>query len=113
MKKLMSLFLTACMLVLLVCTAAAPAMAEGEDEENYNTGDASLDDPRNTDKIGEKELLVVSFGTSYNDSRRLTVGAIEEALEKAFPDWSVRRAFTSQIIIDHVLKRDGEKIDNV
>ena len=55
----------------------------------------------------------MSFGTSFNESRRLTIGAIETALQEAFPDWSVRRAFTSQIIIDHVLKRDGEKIDNV
>lgn len=84
-----------------------------EDEENYETGDASLDDPRNQDEIGENELLVVSFGTSYNDSRRLTVGAIEAALEEAFPDYSVRRAFTSQIIIDHVKDRDGVEIDNV
>ncbi len=91
---------------------SAEAAAE-EDEENYETGDASLDDPRNQNDIGEKELLVVSFGTSYNDSRRLTIGAIEQALEEAFPDWSVRRAFTSQIIIDHVKDRDGEEIDNV
>ena len=84
-----------------------------EDEENYATGDASLDNPRNQDGIGENELLVVSFGTSFNDSRRLTVGGIEGALEKAFPDWSVRRGFTSQIIIDHVKARDGEVIDNV
>lgn len=114
MKKLMSLILTVCMLAMLFASAA-PAMAEeaAEDEENYETGDASLDDPRNADEIGGNELLVVSFGTSYNDSRRLTIGAIEEALEKAFPNWSVRRAFTSQIIIDHVLKRDGVKIDNV
>ncbi|MBR0171785.1 MAG: sirohydrochlorin cobaltochelatase [Lachnospiraceae bacterium] len=87
--------------------------AEEEDEEDYTTGDASLDDPRNADDIGEQELLVVSFGTSFNDSRRLTIGAIEGALEDAFPDWSVRRAFTSQIIIDHIEKRDGVKIDNV
>ena len=115
MKKLMSLILTACMLIMMLsAAAAAPAMAEGEEEEeDYTTGDASLDDPRNADDIGEKELLVVSFGTSFNDSRRLTIGAIETALQEAFPDWSVRRAFTSQIIIDHVLKRDGEKIDNV
>lgn len=86
---------------------------EAEDEENYETGDASLDNPRNQDEIGENELLVVSFGTSFNDSRRSTIGAIEDALEKAFPDWSVRRAFTSQIIIDHVKSRDGEEIDNV
>ena len=72
-----------------------------------------MDNPRNQDEIGEKELLVVSFGTSYNDNRRLTIGAIENALEEAFPDFSVRRAFTSQIIIDHVFSRDGEVIDNV
>ena len=92
----------------------APAEeAEEEEEENYETGDASLDDPRNQDGIGERELLVVSFGTSFNDSRRLTIGGIEGALDEAFPDWSVRRAFTSQIIIDHVARRDGEVIDNV
>lgn len=93
--------------------AAAPQQTEEEDEEDYTTGDASLDNPRNQDGIGEKELLVVSFGTSFNDSRRLTIGAIENALEQAFPDWSVRRAFTAQIIIDHVARRDGEVIDNV
>lgn len=90
--------------------ATEPAAA---DEEDYTTGDASLDNPRNADGIGEDELMVVSFGTSFNDSRRLTIGGIEAALEKAFPDWSVRRGFTSQIIIDHVKSRDGEDIDNV
>lgn len=86
---------------------------EAGDEENYDTGDASLDDPRNQDEIGENELLVVSFGTSYNDSRRLTIGAVEDAIEKAFPDYSVRRGFTSQIIIDHVKSRDQVSIDSV
>lgn len=86
---------------------------EEEDEENYDTGDASLDDPRNQDDIGENELLVVSFGTSFNDSRVATIGAIENAIEEAFPDYSVRRAFTAQIIIDHVYNRDGEVIDNL
>ncbi len=94
-------------------TTAAETAAAEEDEENYNTGDASMDNTRNQDEIGEKELLVVSFGTSYNDSRRLTVGAIENAIENAFPDYSVRRGFTSQIIIDHVKKRDNVSIDNV
>ena len=84
-----------------------------EDDEDYTTGDASLDDPRNQDGIGETELLVVSFGTSFNDNRRLTIGAIEEAMEQAFPDWSVRRGFTAQIVIDHIQRRDGEVIDNV
>ena len=89
------------------------AMTPQTDEENYNTGDASLDNPGNADGIGEREMLVVSFGTSYNDSRRLTIGAIENDIAAAFPEYSVRRAFTSQIIIDHVLSRDNIKIDNV
>lgn len=86
---------------------------DAEDEENYDTGDATLDNVRNQDDIGENELMVVSFGTSFNDSRRLTIGAIESAIEKAFPDYSVRRGFTSQIIIDHVKSRDKIAIDNV
>ena len=69
--------------------------------------------PLNADEIGENELLVVSFGTSFNDSRAEDIGGIEKALQKAYPDWSVRRAFTAQIIINHVQARDGEKIDNM
>lgn len=92
---------------------SSTAPDQSQDAEGVDTGDASLDDPRNQDEIGEKELLVVSFGTSYNDNRRLTIGAIETALAEAFPDWSVRRAFTSQIIIDRVRDRDGVEIDNV
>lgn len=84
-----------------------------DDDENYDTGDASLDDIRNQDNIGDNELLVLSFGTSYNDSRRLTIGAIEDDLEKAFPDFSVRRGFTANIIIDHVQRRDNILIDDV
>lgn len=86
---------------------------EAEEEENYDTGDASLDNTRNQDEIGENEILVVSFGTSYNDNRRLTIGAIEDKIESAFNDYSVRRGFTSQIIIDHVKSRDNVTIDNV
>ena len=112
MKKLLAFLLTLAMLF-SVPGLCAFAEAPEEDDENYETGDAALDNPRNQDGIGEKELLVVSFGTSYNDSRRLSVGGIEGALEAAFPDWSVRRGFTSQIIIDHVRSRDGELIDNV
>lgn len=84
-----------------------------DDDENYDTGDASLDDIRNQDNIDDNELLVLSFGTSYNDSRRLTIGAIEGDLEKAFPDFSVRRGFTANIIIDHVQRRDNILIDDV
>ncbi|MDO5547755.1 MAG: sirohydrochlorin cobaltochelatase [Eubacteriales bacterium] len=94
-------------------TAAPVEEEEADDEENYDTGDASLDDIRNQDDIGEQELLVLSFGTSYNDSRRLTIGAIESDLADAFPDFSVRRGFTANIIIDHVNDRDGILIDDV
>lgn len=78
-----------------------------------STGDASKDDPRNGNAAKENELLVVSFGTSYNDNRVATIGAIEGALAEAFPEYDVRRGFTADIIIEHVLRRDGEKIDNV
>lgn len=78
-----------------------------------DTGDVTKDNPLNQDESGEKEILVVSFGTSYNDSRAKDIGGIESYLAKQFPDYSVRRAFTSQIIMNHILARDGEKIDNV
>ena len=96
-----------------VTEAAAEEAAEEEEEEDYTTGDASLDKVRNEDGIGENELLVLSFGTSYNHSRRLTIGAIEQALEDAFPDYSVRRGFTANIVIDHVERRDGIHIDDI
>lgn len=86
---------------------------EADEEEDYTTGDATLDNTRNQDEIGENELLVVSFGTSFNDNRRNTIGAIENKMETSFTDYSVRRGFTSQIIIDHVKKRDNVTIDNV
>ncbi len=108
MKKLLAILLA--MALMLGCAAA---LGEAEDEENYETGDAALDDARNQDGIGEKELLVVSFGTSFNDSRRLTIGGIETAVAEAFPDYDVRRAFTAQIVIDHVERRDGVHIDNL
>ena len=81
--------------------------------DDVSTGDASMDKSRNEDGIGENELLVVSFGTSFNDNRVATIGAVEEAMEKAFPDYSVRRGFTSNIIIEHVQRRDGQVIDDV
>lgn len=98
-------------------TDAQKALVEGEEASpeyfGLDTGDASKDDPGNQDEIGEKELLVVSFGTSFNDSRAADIKGIEDALQEANPDWSVRRAFTSQIIINHVQARDGEFIDNM
>ncbi len=98
-------------------TDAQKELVEGKfadpDYFGRDTGDASKDDPLNADDIGEKELLVVSFGTSFNDSRANDIGGIEKALAAAYPDYSVRRAFTAQIIINHIFARDGEKIDNM
>ena len=98
-------------------TDAQKELVEGENADpdyfGRDTGDASKDDPLNGDEIGENELLVVSFGTSFNDSRAEDIGGVEKALQAAYPDWSVRRAFTAQIIINHVQARDDEKIDNV
>ena len=98
-------------------TDAQKELVEGEEASpeyfGRDTGDASKDDPRNQDEIGENELLVVSFGTSFNDSRAQDIKGIEDALQEAYPDWSVRRAFTAQIIINHVQARDDEHIDNM
>lgn len=98
-------------------TDTQKSMVEGENADpdyfGRDTGDASKDDPLNQDEIGENEILVVSFGTSFNDSRVANIGGIEKAIQEANPDWSVRRAFTAQIIINHIQARDGEKIDNV
>lgn len=88
-------------------------LVEEADYFGRDTGDAAADDPLNADDIGENELLVVSFGTSFNDSRVADIGGIEKALQAAYPDWSVRRGFTAQIIINHVQARDDERIDNV
>ena len=98
-------------------TDAQKELVEGEEADpdyfGRDTGDASKDDARNEDNIGDNEILVVSFGTSFNGSRAADIKGIEDALQAAYPDWSVRRAFTAQIIINHVQARDGEKIDNM
>lgn len=98
-------------------TDAQKELVAGENADpdyfGRDTGDASQDDSRNEDEIGENEILVVSFGTSFNDSRVADIKGIEDAIQAANPDWSVRRAFTAQIIINHVQARDGEKIDNM
>ena len=98
-------------------TDAQKALVSGENADpdyfGRDTGDASKDDPLNQDNIGDNEILVVSFGTSFNDSRVADISGVEKAIQAANPDWSVRRAFTAQIIINHVQARDDEKIDNM
>ena len=87
MKKVLALTLT--LLMLLGCMAVASA------EEV------------------KPVILVVSFGTSYNDNRELSIGAVEADIQAAYPDWEVRRAFTAQTIIDILAERDGIQTDNV
>lgn len=98
-------------------TDSQKELVEGEEADpdyfGRDTGDASKDDALNADKIGDKEILVVSFGTSFNESRVEDISGVEKALAAAYPDYAVRRAFTAQIIINHVLARDNEAIDNV
>lgn len=98
-------------------TEAQKELVSGENADpdyfGRDTGDSSKDNPLNQNGIGENEILVISFGTSFNNSRAEDIGGIEKALQNANPDWSVRRAFTSQIIINHIQARDNEKIDNV
>ena len=82
--------------------SAASASQEAQDERNSTTEITS-----------DKEILVVSFGTSYNDTRSDTICAIEDAIAEAYPEYSVQRAFTAQTIIDKLKKRDGLEIDNM
>ena len=94
-------------------TDAQKELVQEADYFALDTGDASKDDPLATAPDKENEILVVSFGTSFNDNRVATIGAVEKAIAAAFPEWSVRRAFTAQIIINHVAARDGEQINNM
>ena len=94
-------------------TDAQKELVEEADYFGLDTGDASKDDPLAAKPDKENEILVVSFGTSFNDNRVATIGGVEKAIEAAFPEWSVRRAFTAQIIINHIAARDGEQINNM
>lgn len=91
---------------------------ETEEVSQNETDSVSQDEQDSASKEEQKNaedtaILVVSFGTSYNESRDLTIGAIEKRIADAFPEYEVRRAFTSQIIIDKLKERDGLEIDNV
>ena len=77
------------------------------------TGCGEKKDSGNTSASSDKEILIVSFGTSYSNSRHVTIGAIEDAIREAYPDYQVRRAFTAQIIIDKLKKEEKIEIDNV
>lgn len=101
-------------------TAALPGTAAGgmtaEEKEEPETGAGN--EREETAGQGSKDeteavILAVSFGTSFNDSRDITIGAVEKAIAGAYPEYEVRRAFTAQTIIDILRERDGLEIDNV
>lgn len=96
-------------------TSEAPSQSteEPEKETPETTEAPEPTAEKQEEESGEAAILAVSFGTSYNDSREKTIGAIEEAIRAACPEYEVRRAFTAQIIIDKLKERDGLEIDNV
>lgn len=105
------------------CQSGTPAEAEPQEPAQEAEADVSqteapeeaAEEPAGEEKAqdGDALILVVSFGTSYNDSRDITIGAVEDSIADAFPDYPVRRAFTAQIIIDKLAERDNLEIDNV
>lgn len=120
-KQLMAVILAAVMGIVSM-TGCGNQEQESISQSNGNEVQSDLsdkeDDAQNLSENENQEedtsaILVVSFGTSYNESRDLTIGAIEEDITKSFSDYEVRRAFTSQIIIDKLKERDGLEIDNV
>lgn len=108
-------FLGAC--CLFGCENAQPASGDGASQEETQTeiqeAEESEEEEPETKEENRVAILVVSFGTSYNDNRDATIGAIEKQITEKFPEYDVRRAFTSQIIIDKLKKRDNLEIDNV
>ena len=114
-KKLFTLLLTACVSVAMLTACGSTGTTSPEPESgSASVSSEQFDELNSTTKItGDKEILVVSFGTSYNDSRAQTISGIEEAIAKAYPDYTVQRAFTAQTIIDKLKDRDGLEIDNV
>ena len=93
---------------------AAPTANEKETTTTAAPETTVNEEPAEDDTSADKPvILMVSFGTSYNDSRDKTIGGIENAVQAANPEYDVRRAFTSQIIIDKLKERDNIVIDNV
>lgn len=97
------------------CGSSEKDVKSTSNEKTPGTEETAGTETGTADEAGAADtaILVVSFGTSYNDSRDITIGAIEDAIAKKFPEYEVRRAFTSQIIIDILEEREGLEIDNV
>lgn len=109
MKKLMLLCLTVILISSLVvgCAPKTESSIKSDDEVQKEIENTKVERDPN-----KKAILVVSFGTSYADTRKLTIEACETRIAKAFPEYDVRRAFTSQIIIDKLKNRDNIMVDN-
>jgi len=116
LKKLAVLSLAAVMSLgtLAGCSASGSTKDSTADAgADSSAAEDSAEESTEDSGVEKKELLVVSFGTSYNSSRSVTIGAIESSLAEAFPEYEVKRAFTSQTIIDKLADRDGITIMNV
>ncbi len=61
----------------------------------------------------KKAILAVSFGTSHSDTRAVTIDAIEQDFQNAFPDYSLYRAWTSKMIIKKLKSRDNIHVNTV
>lgn len=64
-------------------------------------------------QTAQKAILVVSFGTSYEETRKVTIDAIEASIAEAYPDYKIYRAWTSKMILAKLKKRDNLHINNV
>lgn len=113
MKTLLSLSMAA------LCTAAlslnvsayelssevrdvTPALREASTVGVWTGGNPALASKENKDAI-----LVMTFGTTYTDTRAKTIDAVEKAIQQAHPDIPVFEAYTSHIIIDRVKAKEG------
>lgn len=116
--KILSLALCACVLLSVTGCGSKNTETKPAETQPAQTTPAPTQAPETqaaeTQSTESKPvLLVVSFGTSYNDTRAKTIDAVEAELQETYPDYEVRRAFTSQIIIDILKERENLTIDNV
>ena len=60
-----------------------------------------------------KAIIVVSFGTTYPETRKKTIQACEETIQERFPDFQVHRAFTSNVVIKRIKENEGITVPTV
>ena len=111
--KILAMVLCVCMLMSMAACGKKDTQETTAPETTVPAAEETTEPKETVSSNGKPVILAVSFGTSFNESRDATIGAVEKALQDAYPDYEVRRAFTSQIIIDKLAERDNLKIDNV